>query len=153
MMDRAGLLHTYCLSLLRGARLWRQFADRSVDGFGMSGATAYPLVFVARLGDGLRQTALAEALGIEGPSLVRLLDQLCAAGLLQRREDPGDKRARTLHLTQRGTELAAILIPRLDDMRERIFAGIDDADICTALRVFGALDRATTDVIAEELTS
>jgi MarR family transcriptional regulator for hemolysin len=42
----------------------------------MTEATWRPLVYVARLGAGVRQKELAIALGIEGPSLVRLLDGL-----------------------------------------------------------------------------
>lgn len=130
--------------MLRGARLWRQIADREVEGFGVSEATAYPLVFMARLGDGIRQATLAEALGMEGPSLVRLLDQLCAAGLVQRREDPTDKRAKTLHLTDKGSTLTATLIERLDAARLEVFTDVSDDALQAALRVFAALDAAVS---------
>ncbi len=128
--------------MLRGARLWRQIADREVEGFGLSEATVYPLVFIARLGNGIRQSTLAESLGMEGPSLVRLLDQLCAAGYVQRREDPTDKRAKTLHLTAEGAALAATLLARLDERRRLVFETVTDGELHAALAAFAALDRA-----------
>ena len=151
--ERTALLQEFCLSLLKGARVWRHIADAEVDGFEISEATAYPLMFITRLGDGLRQSALAEAIGIEGPSLVRLLDQLCTAGFVQRREDPSDKRAKTLHVTPSGTRLSAAIARKLDQARARVFATVTDDDIRTVLHVFAALDRAAEpDVIPEEVT-
>jgi MarR family transcriptional regulator, transcriptional regulator for hemolysin len=139
---RTALLQSYTLALIKGARLWRQLADAELTGFGISEACAYPLVFVARLGDGIRQSVLAEAIGIEGPSLVRLLDQLCTAGLVERREDATDKRAKTLHLTAKGAAVAADLTGALDAARNRVYAGVSNADIQAALRVLRMLDQA-----------
>jgi MarR family transcriptional regulator for hemolysin len=56
--------------------------------------SALPVLHIARSGGGMRQGHLAEELGVEGPSLVRILDQLCAAGLVERRDDPKDGRPR-----------------------------------------------------------
>ena len=57
---------------------------------------------LSRQGENVRQGVLADELGIEGPSLVRLIDLLQAEGLVERREDPTDRRAKTLHLTKAG---------------------------------------------------
>ncbi|UPG70899.1 hypothetical protein MVG78_09605 [Roseomonas gilardii subsp. gilardii] len=52
---------------------------------GLSDGTWRPLLYLGRMGGGIRQTDLAGALGIEGASLVRLLDALergaCCAGI------------------------------------------------------------------------
>jgi MarR family transcriptional regulator for hemolysin len=140
---RTALLQSYTLALIKGARLWRQIADSELAGFGVSEAGAYPLVFITRLGDGIRQSVLAEAIGIEGPSLVRLLDQLCGAGLVERREDATDKRAKTLHLTATGVAIAANLVAALDAARNRVYASVSDTEIQVALRVLGMLEQAT----------
>ena len=89
------------------SRAYRGAADKALADYGLSQATAWPVILAGRLGDGVRQGALAEALGVEGPSLVRVLDQLVAAGLMERREDPHDRRAKTLHLTEAGQALRA----------------------------------------------
>jgi MarR family transcriptional regulator for hemolysin len=140
----ASLEQRFCLGLLRAARAWRRLADATATDFGLSDATAYPLVFIGLLGDGLRQSMLAEAIGIEGPSLVRLLDQLCAADLVVRREDPTDKRAKTLHLTAKGRVLTDELSARLEATRTSVLASADPEDLSAGLRVFGLLERVGT---------
>ena len=98
----------------------------------------------------MRQNALAEQMDIEGPSLVRLLDQLCASGLVVRRPDPDDQRARTLHLTAAGVELAGRIMPVVERLRRQLLAGASDADLETCKRVFtsflSACEREGADV-------
>jgi MarR family transcriptional regulator for hemolysin len=70
-------------------RGYRAAADKAVAHVGVSQTLAYPIVMLGRMNGEVRQGVLAEALGIEGPSLVRSVDQLVEAGLVERREDPG----------------------------------------------------------------
>lgn len=88
--------------IARLARIWRRESDQALSDHGLSYATAIPLLVLSRQGDSVRQGVLADELGIEGPSLVRLIDLLQAEGLVERREDPTDRRAKTLHLTKAG---------------------------------------------------
>lgn len=88
--------------IARLARLWRRESDQALSDHGLSYATAIPLLVLSRQGDNVRQGVLADELGIEGPSLVRLIDLLQAEGLVERREDATDRRAKTLHLTKAG---------------------------------------------------
>src|ERR1700739_2141666 len=90
----------YLISRL--ARLWRPEVDQALADPGLSQATALPLMVLSRRGKSVRQGVLAEEVGIEGPSLVRLIDLLQAERLVERREDPTDRRAKTLHLTPTG---------------------------------------------------
>jgi MarR family transcriptional regulator for hemolysin len=86
----------------RVGRVWRRESDQALSDHGLSYATAIPLLVLSRQGENVRQGVLADELGIEGPSLVRLIDLLQAEGLVERREDPTDRRAKTLHLTRAG---------------------------------------------------
>jgi MarR family transcriptional regulator, transcriptional regulator for hemolysin len=86
----------------RLGRIWRRESDQALSDHGLSYATAIPLLVLSRQGAKVRQGVLADELGIEGPSLVRLIDLLQAEGLVERREDPTDRRAKTLHLTKAG---------------------------------------------------
>jgi MarR family transcriptional regulator for hemolysin len=113
----------------------RRCYDQELTSFGLSRSLAKPLVYICQ-NDGLRQNALAEQMWIVGPSLVRVLDQLCANGLVIRRPDPDDQRARTLHLTPAGVELAERIIPVVEHLRKRLFAGASDSDLRTCLHVF-----------------
>jgi MarR family transcriptional regulator, transcriptional regulator for hemolysin len=122
------------------ARAYKAAADKAVGHIGLSQAMAWPLVMIGRLGNGIRPGVLADVLAIEGASLVRQLDQLAEAGLVERREDTVDRRAKTLHLTSAGSRARAKIEASLDAMRAEMFEGISDADLDACLRVFAALD-------------
>src|SRR5690348_5710328 len=83
-------------------RLWRKMARHAASAHGVSEAASAPLLWIDRLGQNVRQTALADAIGIEGASLVRLLDELQSSGLITREQDPTDRRANSVNLTERG---------------------------------------------------
>ena len=104
--------------------------------FGLSEATAGVLIQIHRTGQGMRQGTIADTHGIEGPSLVRLLDQLCNAGLVCRQEDRADRRAKTVHLTREGTALAIRIEAVLAEVRPVLLAGVSAADLDACLRVF-----------------
>jgi MarR family transcriptional regulator for hemolysin len=128
--------------LMRLARTYRRELNRALAAHGVSDARALPILQIARLGDGVRQGLVAEELGIEGPSLVRLLDQLSAAGLVERRDDPRDGRAKTLHLTREGRDLAKVIEDVVDRVRAELLGGVDDADLATTVRVLGVFEAA-----------
>lgn len=120
-------------------RAYRAAADKAVAHVGLSHALAWPIVFLGRLGESVRQGALAEAIGIEAPSLTRSLDQLVEAGLAERHEDPQDRRARILRLTPAGQAARNQIEAALKDLRATTFDGISAQDLDTCLRVFGIL--------------
>ncbi len=132
-------LMTLTTTLTRMARSYRAAADQALAEVNLSQATAWPVLLIMRLGEGVRQRALAEELGIEAPSLVRLLDQLEAGGLVQRKDDPEDGRAKTLHLTAVGRQVAVQVENLLIPFRRRLFADISSDDADTFLRVFAAM--------------
>jgi MarR family transcriptional regulator for hemolysin len=78
--------------------------------------------------EGLKQTELADMLDLQPISLTRLLDSLCANGLIERRADPDDRRAKRLFLTP----AARPLLDRLGDLAEELMgtalAGLDQRD-------------------------
>ena len=127
-------------TLHRLGRHWRKLVRKAVEAQGISEACAHPLVTIGRLGDGVRQGVIAEEVGMEGPSLVRLLDQLAACGLVERRDDPTDRRAKTLWLTERGHQVMKRIEADLVELRARIFADVPREDLEATLRVFHAFE-------------
>jgi MarR family transcriptional regulator, transcriptional regulator for hemolysin len=91
--------------LARLTRRWRKTLDLEVQSAGLTDATWRPLLHLHLLGDGIRQKDLAASVGIEGPSVVRLLDTLIAKGLIERSEDAADRRAKLLRLTADGKQI------------------------------------------------
>jgi MarR family transcriptional regulator for hemolysin len=79
------------------ARLLRKRFDQRARSVGMTRAQWAVLAYVER-NEGLRQRELADLLEVEPITVGRLVDKLAAAGLLERRADPGDRRAHRLHL-------------------------------------------------------
>jgi MarR family transcriptional regulator for hemolysin len=80
------------------ARLLRTYADYRAAQFGMTRAQWAVLVRLDR-SEGLHQSELAEMLDLQPITLTRLLDKLCDSGLIERRPDPDDRRAKRLFLT------------------------------------------------------
>ena len=70
---------------------------------------------------------------------MRLLDQLCAAGLVTRREDPTDRRAKVLSLTKVGLGVVAKIEAELVELRANVLAKVSAADLEASLRVFKAI--------------
>lgn len=124
------------------ARHWRRICQATLTRYGISEACAVPLLMIVRLGDGVHQVAVAQAAGMESPSLVRLLDQLCRAGFVCRSEDPLDRRAKALSLTAEGRALAESIEAELVRLRGEILQGIAPADLEATLRVIRAFDEA-----------
>jgi MarR family transcriptional regulator for hemolysin len=132
-------------ALVRLARLYRSGVDGALAGRGLSDALALTVVVLGRYPEGIRQNALADELGVEGPSVVRLLDRLVEGGLVERREDPADRRAKTVHLTEAGQALSAGASSDLDAYRATLLADVPVADIEATLRVFAIMqDRLLT---------
>ncbi len=87
---------------------------------------------------------LADAIGIEGASLVRLLDELQASGLITRVPHPTDRRANAVNLTDAGRAVVAEVNEALNELRLAVFDKIPRKDAEAALRVFSAIDTAAS---------
>ncbi|MEQ1940171.1 MarR family transcriptional regulator [Mesorhizobium sp. CN5-321] len=117
------------------ARLWRRTANERLDRYGLSHAVAMPLLALWQLGGEARQGAVAEQAGLEGPSLVRLIDLLVAEGLVTRREDASDRRAKILTLTDEGMVRMKSINMVLAELRHELVSLIGDEELETASSV------------------
>ncbi|WP_341317947.1 MarR family transcriptional regulator [Paraburkholderia sp. IMGN_8] len=132
------LRRTVSSTLIVAARKWRRTSHGVLTTFNVSEACATPLLTASRLGEAVRQVTLADLIGIEGPSLVRLLDQLCAAGLMRRDEDPDDRRAKTVTLTDEGRAVTAKIEEELVTLRTQALRNVTRSDLEATLRVLAA---------------
>jgi MarR family transcriptional regulator, transcriptional regulator for hemolysin len=130
---------TFCLRLQSAARMWRKVADEELSKLNLSDATTSPLWLINKLGEGLRQRTLADRLGLEGQSLVRLLDQLEEQGLVVRRDDPSDRRAKTLYLTDAGRKLAEQAEVVVKRIRARLLQGVPVDHLAIVDRVLDSI--------------
>lgn len=134
--------HTeFGLLVARLSRRLRQAVDAEMRLIGLTEATWRPLIYLRTLGDGVRQKELATAMSIEGPSLVRLLDSLERRGFIERREDESDRRARGIHLTRAGRELAVRAARIGNGLQKRLMESVPAADLEICERVLETLER------------
>lgn len=127
--------------LARVGTAWRQRVDIEFKRQGGLTASKWrPLYWLGRLGDGVRQKDLAAALSIEGPSLVRLLDDLESHRLIERREDPTDRRAKTIHLTEDGHGVYRRLKEISGEFAARLLAGISDEEFHICIDVLNRIE-------------
>jgi len=129
-------------TLLQAGRQWRGLAHNMLAAHDISEARAAALIWVRRLGGGVRQVTLASYVGIQGTSIVRLLDELSSIGLIKRRHDPEDRRANSIWLTEAGELLAERIEAALAELRDEVLGNVSDAEVKAALRVFEAINRA-----------
>ncbi len=99
------------------SRLLRRVYDRRVEPLGLTRSQWRVLVHVYRR-KGVSQTALAQILEIEKPTLGRLVDRLEGKGWVERRIDDRDQRARRLFITKR----ARPLIDQMEELAEAVHA-------------------------------
>jgi MarR family transcriptional regulator for hemolysin len=109
-------------------RLLRTYADQQARQFGMTRAQ---WAVLARLeyAEGLKQSELAELLDLQPITLTRLVDRLCANGLIERRADPSDRRAKRLYLTAQARPLMNRLADLGENMMATVLEGLDTAKL------------------------
>lgn len=77
---------------------------------------------------GIDQVGLAARLGVDRNNVGVILMELEARGLVDRRLDPGDQRARRLYLTPKGEKLYQQLRPQNSMANERILAPLSPSE-------------------------
>lgn len=113
--------------LADNSRLARRIFDERVRAEGVTGPQARLLLTLERA-PGENQGHYADLLEVEPITLCRMVDRLEDAGLVERQPDPGDRRARRLHLTDKSRKKLARLRQRLEAMVEEMLAGISAAE-------------------------
>ena len=127
------------ITMTQVSRAYKAVCDKLASRFGLTQAIAWPIVAISRLGDGVRPGVIAEAVGIEPSSVVRLIDQLVASGLIERRNDANDRRARLLFLTDEGRRKAGEIEMALVPLRRQLLNGLSEHDLDICMHVFKTL--------------
>jgi MarR family transcriptional regulator for hemolysin len=97
--------------------------------------------------EGASQARLAELAEVDPMTMVRILDRMEADGLLERRFDPVDRRARCLYLTRKARPLLDEIWHLAELTRAEVFAGISRQE---REAFIGMLERMHTNVCALE---
>lgn len=119
-----------CLGFIAN-RLVKSFLkvlDHKLVDFNLTGAQFCVLTKLFEE-QGLTQTQLAHRLYIESPTLVRTLDRLEEAGLIERRRVPEDRRAFHIFLTDKGNEMKELLMSKGREVHEIAVKGMKPEQI------------------------
>lgn len=137
--------HRFAMQLAQLSRSWRAELDRRLVGLGLSQARWLVLLHLSRFEEQPTQRELAQSVGVEGPTLARLLDSLEAQGLVSRQAVPEDRRAKKISLSPPAQPLIEKIEAISTQLRKELFAGIDEEELrrCQQVhaRILGNLEK------------
>lgn len=81
--------------------------------------------------DARSQSDLSDATFRDRPTMSRIVDSMETRGLIERHADEKDARVRVVRLTRRGKDLKKKLVPVVEQIVQRMVAGIDEAELTT----------------------
>jgi MarR family transcriptional regulator for hemolysin len=130
-------------------RLLKTYADQRASREGHTRAQWAVLLKLERY-EGLKQSDLAEELDIQPITLTRLVDRLCENGLIERRADPNDRRAKRLYLTAAARPLLERISVHVEELAETVLAGVDPAAVSVLLSQLGLARENLKQAIADK---
>ena len=119
--------YRFSLLLHETARSWRHHLDRRLRHLGLS--QSQWLVLLKLPPEGSTQKKLAEAVGVEGPTMVGLLDRLERKGWIERCASTDDRRNKRVKPTPKALEARAAVQELATALREDILSGFDEARV------------------------
>ena len=121
------------------ARAWRQAVDRRLKPLGLSQASWMTITVAARATSPLSQSELADRLGVEGATMVAMVDRLVKAGLVARRVSATDRRIKHVVLTESGVQLYGTVKAEAAALRKELLAHIDPQKLAGATELLETL--------------
>jgi len=121
------------------ARRWRNLMNEELRAVGQSQARWGVLYWIDLFGDRVNQTVLADRVGIEQPTLGRVLIDLEREGLIERSTIASDRRAKVIRLTPRARPLMRQINRIQNRVRAQLLSGIGERDLTLCLSVFARI--------------
>jgi MarR family transcriptional regulator for hemolysin len=120
-------------SALHGtARTWRLALDKRLKNLGVGQSGWMTIAMAAKSAEPLSQRALADQVGVEGPSMVSMLDRLERDGFVVRTASPLDRRVKLVQLTDAGRKVFDEVKLEADAMRAALLDGVDPQALAAA---------------------
>jgi len=113
--------------LFETARLMGKRFDQRAKLFGLTRAQCQVLARLVQK-EGINQARLAELLELEPISLARCIDRMEQAGWVERRADPGDRRARLLYMTEKARPIFDQVLACAVETREEALSCLASAE-------------------------
>jgi MarR family transcriptional regulator, transcriptional regulator for hemolysin len=107
------------------SRSWKQAVDRRLKYLGVSQASWMTIAIAAKAESPLSQSELADRLGVEGATMVAMVDRLVKAGLVAREASSTDRRIKRVVLTTAGVAIYEKVKTEADTLRKQLLAKMD----------------------------
>ena len=134
------------------ARMLRENFRTTTPELGLTLAQARVLLHLSR-NEGISQVALSAILEIQPITLLRQIDRLEKAGLLERRAHPSDRRAQQLYLTPRSQPLLQKIFAMSAELQDQVMAGLNKTErtqlIASLIRIKSNLSQMMSPALDE----
>jgi MarR family transcriptional regulator, transcriptional regulator for hemolysin len=127
------------------SRAWRQALDRRLKYLGVSQASWMTIAVAAKARQPLSQSELAESLGVEGATMVAMVDRLVKAGFVIREPSTTDRRVKRILLTQAGNLLYDKVRAEAATFRQELLANVDPKKLLAATELLESLEGTIED--------
>jgi len=134
--------------LKRVFHLWHQVINERLRPRGVSHSQWRVVLTLSRSAVPLTQTALAADLGVESPTMVRLLDRLASSGWIARESCPADRRARLVRLTPRAQRLAREVEKVVGEVRRELLCDLDGARLAGCIGALSKIEARALEALA-----
>lgn len=128
-------------------RFHSRLERRMAESLGVHGLTLPQFDVLATLwhGEGITQQELAERLLVTKGNVVGIIDRTSAAGWVERRPDPEDRRANLLYLTDAGRKLVAEAWPCQNNFMKKIFGTLTEGELRLMFELLERLEDTSRD--------
>jgi MarR family transcriptional regulator, transcriptional regulator for hemolysin len=107
------------------SRSWKQAVDRRLKYLGVSQASWMTIAIAAKAESPLSQSELADRLGVEGATMVAMVDRLVKAGLVARQASSTDRRIKRVVLSAAGVAIYEKVKTEADTLRKQLLSKMD----------------------------
>src|SRR5713226_1574481 len=95
---------------------------------GLTGSK-WKIILALNLSDDLSQKELAEKIYVDGSTLVPIIDKMERDGLVQRKQDPNDRRNNRIFLTKKSESIVNSIIEIILELRKIIYKGLSQEEL------------------------
>jgi len=121
------------------SRSWRQAVDRRLKYLGVSQASWMTIAIIAKARSPMSQSELADRLGVEGATMVAMIDRLVKAGLVLREASTTDRRVKRIVLTPAGLKVYEKVKAEGTALRKELLANMDAKKLLIATELLEGL--------------
>lgn len=126
------LADRFSAALHNTARAWRHALDRRLRYLGVSQASWMTIVQAAKAPQPLSQSEMADRLGVEGATMVAMVDRLVKAGLVVREPSTTDRRVKRIVLTAAGNQMYERVRGEAEKFRNELLQNVERGKLADA---------------------